>query len=774
MSELTWDEIIGQIDQLVISAVDAEESDLSTVISVHDELMEIVAVLAETEYAFLAKIGQKGAEIAMRVVLQESDDVEYDLDTVIETCSTLQCMVREIIDDADPLTVPLPEGLGLELEDLEDDEHEEEKEEPDTSLVESLEEQKDYQSPSTPSEEEENAYENNDSKILFSIPEQEINPDHLVAFLSDMNDLFDTAESAILALENAPDNQEKLQDLLSVFHTIKGNAGILQMHDMVKVAHIAETLLEEISVLTPEAANLLFGAIDCFKEMDLSLKSYLDNRRFTAITNPGMLVEEFEDYLAALENTPDIIPPKSKPTGFFSDEPRIKTERMIDPNQLEAITKTQPIGKIGRTGEETINMSFSAMQEQSEQRFQEKDIAESIDLQTITKIKTSDLDDLIDTVGELIISYSMVENDINISQIKNIATQKKIASCTKLVKQLQKVALRARMTPIQPIFQRMNRLGRNLAKKLDKEVVIRTFGEDTELDRTVVEAIHEPFMHLMRNAVDHGIEQKNTRTKLGKPGVANIFLRAYHSAGNIIVEIADDGCGIQIPKIQEKALTLGLVKNVRDPNIDWAEFIFHTGFSTKENLSEISGRGMGLGIVKQKIQSLEGEISIDSEQGKGCKFTITLPLTLAMLDGIIIKIKSNSYILNSKDIKEFIQLSPTAISSLIDGAEVVVHKGKSIPVIYTEEIIDSPSLSRDFQQKIGVIIDKDNKPYCLVIDEVKQQQQVVIKSLDKRFSQLIGISGTTILSDGSIAYILDLQNITERYLEMQSIERTMS
>ena len=143
MSELTWDEIIEQIDQLVISAVDAEESDLSTVISVHDELMEIVAVLAETEYAFLAKIGQKGAEIAMRVVLQESDDVEYDLDTVIETCSTLQCMVREIIDDADPLTVPLPEGLGLELEDLEDDEHEEEKEEPATSLVESLEEQKD-------------------------------------------------------------------------------------------------------------------------------------------------------------------------------------------------------------------------------------------------------------------------------------------------------------------------------------------------------------------------------------------------------------------------------------------------------------------------------------------------------------------------------------------------------------------------------------------------------------------------------------------------------
>ena len=214
MSDLTWDEIIEQIDQLVISAVDAEESDLSTVISVHDDLMEIVAVLAETEYSFLSKIGQKGAEIAMRIVLQESEDVEYDLDTVIETCSTLQCMVREIIDEEDPLSVPLPEGLGLELEDLEEDDHEEEDHEaPEESFVESLEEQKDYDSKVTRPNEGETASENNESKVLFSIPEQEINPDHLVAFLSDMNDLFDTAESAILALENTPDNKEKLQDL---------------------------------------------------------------------------------------------------------------------------------------------------------------------------------------------------------------------------------------------------------------------------------------------------------------------------------------------------------------------------------------------------------------------------------------------------------------------------------------------------------------------------------------------------------------------------------
>ncbi|WP_372368503.1 chemotaxis protein CheA [Candidatus Uabimicrobium sp. HlEnr_7] len=768
MSDLTWDEIIEQIDQLVINAVEADESDLSTIINIHDELMEIVAPLAETEYSFLSKIGQKAAEIAMSIVLQESEDVEYDLGTVIESCSTLQCMVREIINEDDPMAVDIPEGLGLEIEDLEEeiDDIENtdniEKEEPrPTEDIENSEES------FAKNKQDAQDYNNSESKILFSIPEQEINPDHIVAFLSDMNDLFDTAESAILALENSPDNQDKLQDLLSVFHTIKGNAGILQMHDMVKVAHIAETLLEKISALTPEAANLLFGAIDCFKEMDLSLKSYLDNRQFTAITNPNMLVEEFQEYLIELEQASQAAPLKNQ--QVFSDEVRVKTEKMIDPLNLETITRTQSISK---QVEETITIPYSDMHEYSAQKTQ--DIVENLELQAITKIKTSDLDDLIDTVGELIISYSMVENDENISQVKSIATQKKISSCTKLVKQLQKVALRARMTPIQPIFQRMKRLGRNLAKKLNKEIVIHTFGENTELDRTVVEAIHDPFMHLVRNAVDHGVEDAQTRKKIEKPAVANIFLRAYHSAGNIIVEIEDDGCGIQIPKIQEKALKLGLIKNLRDPNIDWANFIFHTGFSTKENLSEISGRGMGLGIVKQKIQALEGEITIHSQQGKGSKFTITLPLTLAMLDGIITKINNNNYILNSKDIKEFIQLSPNSISSLIDGAEVVVHKDNSIPIIYTEEIIDTSCLSRNFHQKIGVIVNKNKQPYCLVIDEVKQQQQVVIKSLSKSFSQLIGISGTTILSDGSIAYILDLNNITEKYLEMQSVERAMS
>ncbi|CAM3901285.1 chemotaxis protein CheA [Vibrio aquimaris] len=388
------------------------------------------------------------------------------------------------------------------------------------------------------------------------------------------------------------------------------------------------------------------------------------------------------------------------------------------------------------------------------------------------RVDIDKVDSLINLVGELVITQSMlteIGNDFAIDKLGKLKAG--LAQLLQNSKDLQENVLNIRMLPMSFAFSRFPRLVRDLSSRLDKQVDLQIQGEQTELDKTVLERIVDPLVHLVRNGIDHGIEQPDVRLERGKPAQGVIKLNAFHQGGSIVIEIKDDGAGLDCEKLWNKATEKGVLaaearrEDMADKQI--MNLIFAPGFSTAEEVSDISGRGVGMDVVKRNIEELGGHIEVESEIDIGSCFTISLPLTLAILDGQLVKVGGEVYIIPLLTIVESIQIDTTCIKSASGGVELYRLREENIPILRLQEELEMGQ-SGSLDARILCFVEAAGNRVGLLIDELLDQQQVVIKSLESNYSKVAGISGATILGDGSVSLILDIQGLITRFLNRAS------
>jgi two-component system chemotaxis sensor kinase CheA len=372
------------------------------------------------------------------------------------------------------------------------------------------------------------------------------------------------------------------------------------------------------------------------------------------------------------------------------------------------------------------------------------------------RVNTEKLDSIMDVVGELVIVQSQLVETARLHAEDGSPLQRNVSQLGRITKELQRTAMALRMIPIKPTFQKMERLVRDLARDFDKKVSFVTAGDETELDRTVVEEIGDPLVHMVRNALDHGLETTAGRLAAGKPETGTVTLRAYHQGGSIVIELQDDGRGMDPDRIYKKAVEKGVVPaGAVLSREEIFALIFAPGFSTAEKVTAVSGRGVGMDVVKRNISKLRGKIEIDSTLGQGSTFKIKLPLTMAIIDGLVVRVGADRFILPSTSVQMALRPAKENISTIYGQGEVLDLRGRLLPL---HRLHRSFRIAADAQQPwdgIVVIVESSGKSWALLVDEMINKQEVVIKNLGAFMAGLPGVSGGAILGDGNIALILD-------------------
>ncbi len=384
---------------------------------------------------------------------------------------------------------------------------------------------------------------------------------------------------------------------------------------------------------------------------------------------------------------------------------------------------------------------------------------------TSIRVGIDKVDTLINMVGELVITQSMLGalgSDFDINSLSKL--REGLNQLEQNTRELQESVMRIRMLPISFAFSRFPRMVRDLGKRLNKNIHLELIGEQTELDKTVMEKIGDPLVHLVRNAIDHGIEQPEQRLEAGKSGTGTITLNAYHQGGNVVIEITDDGKGLDRSRIVAKAVESGMLQEKESHQLtdeQVYDMIFQPGFSTAQEVSDVSGRGVGMDVVRRNIQALNGSVEINSSVGRGSKITIRLPLTLAILDGQLVRVGGETYIFPLVSIVESLQSKDERISRVAGGCDVFQLRDEYVPIIRLHEVFNVEADTNSLDEALMVVVECDGEKVGVVVDDLQAQQQVVIKSLEQNYQRVEGVSGATILGDGTVALILDIPGLVK-------------
>lgn len=388
-----------------------------------------------------------------------------------------------------------------------------------------------------------------------------------------------------------------------------------------------------------------------------------------------------------------------------------------------------------------------------------KEPTETVKTQSYIRIESSKVDELFDSVGELVIAQSYIENSTVVQETDNVALKKNITALSKSTKRIQDQVMSLRMVAIKDTFFKMKRIARDVAKKTGKEFDFIIKGEDTEIDKTMVDALSDPLIHLIRNAIDHGLETDEERREK-KKGKGKVSLQAYHRGENIVIEIKDDGKGIDSSTILKKAIDKGLVEE--NNNLSESEiisFIFHPGFSMAKQISDVSGRGVGLDVVKTSIDKLKGKIDISTTMGEGSSFKIILPLTLAIIDGMIVSINEEIFIIPTLSVVESFSPNMKNVSSIQHKEEFINFRGDVLPIVHLNRLLNLEGEEKEDKDSVFICIEHERGRFILRVDSLMGRQQVVVKSMGKFLNFVKEIVGGAILGDGKIALILNVEEI---------------
>ncbi len=573
-------------------------------------------------------------------------------------------------------------------------------------------------------------------------------------FIAEGLEYIEEIEVNILNLENEPENKDYINAIFRPFHSIKGVASFLNLEKIRSLAHNLESLLDkarngEIAV-TPSLIDVVLDGADALKTLIGQLRDILEGKKVAAA---DLDIPSLETRIRKIEQGFDTEVGAKKIGEILVDEGIISKEKL---EQTLKLNESSPDKKLGQTLiEEGIVKPKQISQALRKQVDQVTDL-------TTVRVDTTKLDDLIDMVGELVITQTMIQRDLNNQLNADKGLIRDIAQFFRITSSLQLVSTSLRMVPIKQIFQRMSRLVRDLSKNAGKNISVELVGEDTEIDRNMVDEIYNPLVHMVRNSVDHGLETPEERAKLGKPEKGLITLKAYHRGGNIVIEIADDGRGLDKEKILKKAIKSGTVQSqetLTDQEI--YKLIFLPGLSTAEKVTDVSGRGVGMDVVKRAVEKLRGKIEIESNLGHGTSFITRFPLTLAIIDGMIVKVGTESYILPTISIRQALRPVRENYTNVIGRGEMINAMGQLMPLIKLYELFDIEPEHKEPWDAIVVVVDSERGSRCLMVDKIIGKAEVVVKSLGEGLKNVKGIAGGAILGNGRIGLIIDTEGLFE-------------
>ncbi|MCH4091025.1 chemotaxis protein CheA [Acetobacter sp.] len=588
-------------------------------------------------------------------------------------------------------------------------------------------------------------------------------------------------ERALAILESGEADQETVNSAFRAVHSIKGGAGSFGMTELVRFAHVFETALDLLRShkieSTHEVLKIFLRATDILSDL-------------TAFEQGGEPVDEQRQQesiqsLEALLRKPDEITSKEEeeeedwglPEGFVPvpvsaeifSEPAVDQVAVDTPDDSTdgfEIFDFEPIKQVKEEEKKTEEKPFKNIE--SKKSAQGGRAAPSSSNAQSIRVDVSRIDRLMDLVGELVIGQAALRESFSSSEKKNYYPDPggsdlsdAMNSTEQLTRDLQDAIMAVRAQPMRAVFQRMQRVVREAAHLAGKQVHLEMEGEDTEVDRTLIEKLTDPLTHMLRNAVDHGVEKEQVRLQHGKPEAGTIRLSAAHKSGRIVITLSDDGAGINRVRVRDIAVEKGIVSadaQLSDADID--NLIFAPGFSTATTVTDLSGRGVGMDVVKQAIQDLGGRISITSEAGKGSSFSLSLPLTLAVMDGMLVTVAGQLLILPVSCIVETMQVSKENIFVSGSNSTVICVRGRFIPIVDVSKSLGIKSRRESSDQPVILIVEDDaGKMTALAVDRIEGQLQVVIKSIEKNYRSVRYVSAATILGSGRVALILDVPEI---------------
>ncbi|WP_289023266.1 chemotaxis protein CheA [Desulfobacter postgatei] len=571
----------------------------------------------------------------------------------------------------------------------------------------------------------------------------------LTDFISEAEDNLNNIEVSLIELEQDPQNTDIINDIFRPFHTIKGVSGFLSLGKINRLSHATENLLDSARsgdfIINHSATDAILESVDLLKQLIDSVKQGIVSGYRQE--DDHIDVDILRDKLKKLQ----IVLTKGEKEPLGEILVRKNNLKKQDIDQALEIQKRHPGKKIGEILIEDKKIAStqvaSALMEQSA-------VKKRVDSQV--KVSTQKLDDLVDYAGELVIAQSMLRQQT----MKNSALSQTVAQLGQIVNNMQNIAMSMRMIPIKATFMKMIRLVRDLSRKSGKQINLSMTGEETEIDRNVVDALYEPMVHMIRNACDHGIESIQERTANNKPSQGNIDLRAYHKGGNIVIEIEDDGKGLDRAKIIKKATATGLItgdEQMTDAQV--FSLILSPGFSTASQITDISGRGVGMDVVKAGIEKFRGHLNIESEKGVGSRFIITLPLTLAIIDGMLVRVDDERYVIPTIAIQKAFRPGPGEYFTVEGKGQMIKDRGRLVPLIRLNEIFKTSNDVKSVEQSLVVVVESKEERRAFLIDELLGKDEYVIKNLGGNMDDIRGIAGGAILADGKVGLILDVHGI---------------
>ncbi|OGM05122.1 MAG: hypothetical protein A2008_03885 [Candidatus Wallbacteria bacterium GWC2_49_35] len=583
-----------------------------------------------------------------------------------------------------------------------------------------------------------------------------------LTFVDECLEHIQASEEALLNLENNVEDGSSINTVFRAFHTVKGSSSFLGLAGVSELAHHAESLLVKIRdkeiQFNKEFADICLRSVDVLKTLINSLKSgdykkpdnYDDLLRLLmspelkkGIVPAGALKKTVRETAPAA--------PKPAPAVKNAEEP---VQAITGPASPPAAKDEAP-AKISAAAKEVKRAQTASDEEES-----------------TVRVKIARIDKLIDMVGELVISHSMVAQDELMMNGANHLLVKKVMHSGKIIRELQDLSMTMRMIPFRATFQKMARVARDISGKNGKIIDFITSGKETEVDRNLVDIINDALMHMVRNSVDHGVELPEERVKAGKPEKGTVLLSAFHSGGNVVIEVKDDGKGLDRAKIVKKAVEKGLIKSDEGMNdSEVFNMVFLPGFSTADQITDVSGRGVGMDVVKTSIESLRGRIEISSQPGRGCSFSIKVPLTLAVTDGMLVRVGSQRYIIPTASIYLTFRPKIEDIFTMAGRGEVVMLHGVMIPIFRLHKIFNIDKAVENPWESLFVVIDDGDSKHCAVlVDELLGQQQIVAKPLGVALGKIEGVSGGAILGDGKVGLILDTKELVSIARQKDPVE----
>lgn len=545
-------------------------------------------------------------------------------------------------------------------------------------------------------------------------------PELVQEFLIEAREHLSNIEGLMIEIDNGGAAGDAVHGVFRSFHTIKGLAGFLDFAVIQEVAHEVETLLDRV------------------RTSELTLNP----ARVDAVLHAG-------DYISAWLNHVEN-PASAAPPPHASLVGEIRQASLAEPAGVEP-------GRPEPGGEEAPASGAPGPQSEGAAQGPRNEAAAVRAEASAVKVATSKLEYLVDMVGELVIAQSMLEHNPDLAAARTPRLQRDVAQLGRVTAEVQKTAMAMRMVPIGQMFRRMSRLVRDLARKSGKQAELELYGEDVELDRTLVEKLGDPLVHMIRNSMDHGLELPAERRAAGKNETGRLLLKASHQAGQIVIEVSDDGRGLDRKRILDKAISRGLVAaGAALAEQEIFHLIFQPGFSTAERVTDVSGRGVGMDVVRKQVEKLRGRIDISSRQGQGSTFLLKLPLTLAIIEGLVVTAAGERYIVPIFAVREMLRPASETIFTVEGRGEMALVRERLIPVSRLTRKLGLEERSGGVTEGLMIVGESEGRDFCLLVDEMVGKQEVVIKSLGPAFSRVRGISGGAILGDGRVGLILDV------------------